>query len=307
MLRYVALLSAITNVVAYVAHGPPRMGQPEVLYSVKGTVVSQKSLGNNMYDRRLETANIVQSEAIVRCNKTADKNAWCAYAGPSDLEQVYLRNTWQRLEHSLPKLPKDLLLLGFGAMIPAFILHNHPQVRITAVDIDPEAVDVASRFLGMPPLKPAPVATGDPDGSKRSCAGQLCVVIADAQAFIASQLAAPKSPVYDAAIVDIFGGDGDPPEFVKSTAFLGDLASLVRQSVLFTEDVDTLNRNQLAGFYQVWKTIEVSQFSSEDQVVLRREICPCQKAGDSCGCGDENRFVLVKDVLEQQRNLRSRR
>jgi len=263
-------------------------------------------LGNNTFYRRLETENIVQSAAVVRCKKPADKSAWCAYSAPGELGQVYLRNTWNRLQHSLRALPKDLLLLGFGAMIPAYILHAHPQVRITAVDIDPEAVNLASRFLGMPLLKPASVAVGDPVGSKRSCGGQLCVVITDAQAFIASQLSAPQSPMYDAAIVDIFGGDGSPPSFVKSAAFLGDLSRVVRNNVLFTEDEETLGRVQLAGFYQVWKTVEVSQFTEEDQVVLRREICPCEKPGDNCGCGEENRFVLVKDSLEQQRRLRSR-
>lgn len=302
-LYHAVLLLATRYVIGYLL-GVSNRQFDEVLYKVKNTVVSQKPLGNNLFYRRLETKDIVQSEAVVRCDKPADKSASCAYAGPGEVGQVYLRNTWKHLQQSLAKMPKDLLLLGFGAMIPAFVLRNHPQVRITAVDIDPEAANLATRFLGIPRLQPAPAAAGDPPGSKRSCGGKLCVVITDAQDFIASQLAAPQTPVYDAAIVDMFGGDGSPPAFVSSTAFLSDLARVVKKNVLFTEDVETLSRNQMVAFNTVWSTVEISQFSSEDRVVLTREICPCEKPGDNCGCGDENRFILLKDIREQQRRDR---
>lgn len=289
-MRILALaFSAVVQCLAFASTDRP----PEVLFRSRGAFITQQPLGDGRFQRRLRTDGVVQSEAVVRCGGGGGglrrPGQRCAYAGPGDIGRVYLRNTWTRLVRSLPAPPRSVAMLGFGAIIPSFVMKAHPEVQITAVDIDPDAVDLAVRFLGMPELQLAPASTGDVSHTSRRCSGRLCVLTEDAREFVHSA----KAGAFDAVIVDLFDGDGIPPTFVRNGTFLQDLSRIVRHGVLFTEDDDTATSEQLASLQKLFGCTEALGFSKNDLAALRQGLCPCREPGDECGCGEENRFVLA--------------
>lgn len=264
---------------------------PQLIYRVDDNVIVQTALGNGTYSRQLRTEGIVQTEAIVFCKGNSVKpTVGCSYYGPSDMGQVYLNNTWTPLERALKTAPKSLALLGFGAIVPDSVMRKYPHAKITAVDYDQSAVDVAVQFFGFPKLQPVKTAIGDPEGSGRSCSGNFCLVTADARDFVKSQI--PRA--FDAVVVDLFDSSGSPPDFLNDEAFLKNLDKITRFGVIFNEDEATLKKGlQLDLLRKHFGHVEERRFGRKDLEILRRDICPCRQPGDDCGCGEENRFVVA--------------
>lgn len=271
----------------------PSRKQPQLVYrsTAGNSVVVQVPLGDGKYTREFRTDSIVQTEAIVLCKTNHSKPSMgCSYFGPTDVGQVYLNNTWAPLEHALTRPPRSIALLGFGSMVPAAVMKKYPHARITAVDYDPHAVDVAVKFFGFPEMKPVKNAIGDPKGAGRSCSGNFCVVTADAKDFVKSQI--PRA--FDAVLVDLFDSSGATPDFLSDAAFLKDLDKITRFGVIFNEDESTLqNGDQLRILQQHFGCVAQRRFGQKDLAILRRDLCPCREEGDDCGCGVDNRFILA--------------
>lgn len=265
---------------------------PQVVYrDPHGNVIVQTPLGEGKYLREFRTDSIVQTEAVVLCKGNHSKpSTGCSYFGPTDVGQVYLNNTWSPLERAFKQAPKSIALLGFGAMVPEYVMRKYPHAAITAVDNDPKTVEVAVGFFGFPRLKPVKAEFGDPKGAQRSCSGKICLVTADAKEFVKSQI--PRA--FDAVLVDLFDASGATPDFLSDASFLKDLDKVARFGVIFNEDEATLKTGvQLSILKQHFGCVEEGRFGQEDIAILRRDLCPCRQPGDDCGCGVDNRFVLA--------------
>lgn len=113
------------------------------------------------------------------------------------MESVY-KTTFARLKKEAH--PKSVLILGFGAGTAARIIsQTWPGVKITGVDLDPVMVELGKRYMGVADI------------------ANLEISIEDAQAWV--KRAIDKGLDFDLVLVDIYQGEGVPPQFDRVEFF----------------------------------------------------------------------------------------
>lgn len=128
---------------------------------------------------------------------------------PYDLELAYSRGIMTFL--LFRREVRDVLVIGLGGgSIPKFIHHYLPEMRTRVVEINPEVIAVARSHFFLP----------DEDG-------RLQVIEADGAQYL------PAHPATaDLLVLDVFDGQGIPPELYSQTFFDSSAEALTADGIL---------------------------------------------------------------------------
>ena len=146
-----------------------------------------------------------------------------------------------------------VLILGAGACVfPTFLLKHFPNIKITAVDIDPEVVNIGQRFFGV--LENL----------------NFNIVIEDAKNFVSNC----SEPVFDYIFLDICIGDPTiatpPPEFTNPSFLSGLHKILKTQGILSINMIG--NEFQIRGIIsevrEVFKNIYKCKCKNDTNITL---------------------------------------
>ena len=110
------------------------------------------------YDRDSRYYRIIVSDypdldrRVLYFSKTRGAQSSMILSDPNRLGLAYLRTTVSGL--ALHPAPRKVLLIGLGgAAIPKFLAKHYPDIELHIVEIDPDVVQVASRFFSFQPTE----------------------------------------------------------------------------------------------------------------------------------------------------------
>lgn len=269
------------------------------------------------YLRTLMTERVAQSTAVLKCSKEKEmrgnKGPW--YMGddceldngkPDPVQRAFLRNSLTAplsfVRFPDPTIPKArTVLLGFGAgTVPMFARkHLGEQVlHLTAVDIDPEAVEVARQFFGVPlpahHMRFSIMEAHNPDKKlDQRCTDdfRLCVRVQDGMDYLKGM---PAQSI-DLLMVDCMGGDAKGPDWLNPDTRLREFVQEAKRTaqVVLVNAATSGKTGPRSHDVEVWEQGGFSRvipfgFDGEDLSAIRHELCP-----ETNDCGQWNRFLVA--------------
>jgi len=117
-----------------------------------------------------------------------------------------------------------VLSIGLGGgELPLFLLNRCENMRVEAVELNPDVIEMARRFFGI----------GD---AEKKFGDRFTVQQADALLAVEEKTSfAPDS--YDAILIDCFGGSGSVPESCRSRRFAEGIKLLLKPSGLLLQNI----------------------------------------------------------------------
>jgi Spermine/spermidine synthase domain len=211
-----------TNEITFMTNGD--IGERALIYDSNGIIV-EDLVEDDYYLRQLIfLSNVNQVQSEIRLENSGNESLYSNFILESPLLPSPARANYETLTFEYQKAmllsfafypdvslnkPIRVLILGAGACgFPTFILKHFLNADITAVDINPQVIDIGQRFFGVP---------SDP---------RLSIIIEDGLKFVEEY----KGPEFDYIFIDICLGDPriptPPPEFT-SAEFISKLNKII--------------------------------------------------------------------------------